>query len=109
MKKIDITYFAFSRMFYETFDASTPLGEVHDKLRERCQTYHITNVSYRNIDDNKPINSNGLEVKPIIKFFIDSLLFRTNKSEITIAYIIVILSLVLGTIAALLINEVTNY
>jgi hypothetical protein len=55
MTKLDITYMAYSRVHYDTFDYETPIGEIHDKLRQRCQTYHITSVSYQNASDNFPI------------------------------------------------------
>lgn len=49
MKLIDITYFAYSRVHYDTFTDETPFGEIHEKLYNRCKTYHITSVNYRDL------------------------------------------------------------
>lgn len=69
MKKIDITYMAYSRLHYDTFDASTPFGEIHDKLRERCNTYHITSVCYTNPNDNKKPVTHDTEVNNLYNTF----------------------------------------
>lgn len=75
MRDLKVTFTIYSTVYERIWGYDTPLGVIHDYLREICSTYHIANIKFDNEELNKKqikprtMYSQNEEEKHITGFF----------------------------------------